>query len=613
MAAPPEPETGRAVPEVRLGDSPVPTASGEGGIGSTQITVILDSLRLEIPYRPQDRRLLDLPARSGGHPVNVIQTIEDTLRRISPAVSRTIPDFDPEQLLIEIGGSVAYLRQADGTVYWPGIARHAQGDPELDVSLYYPEEWLGDFLNQPTLSLVRDALESALHDAGLSPDLLINPLTVGLGVVPYHPDNWYFGSPAALAMLQRYVSAHAGDQRERALSIYQERFEEAEALLSHPDTLPYHLAPSEVGLKATKRLLELAHLRGDQAEALQLFRVVTQVVEERLADPALRTTLERALAHARPPFAPADIPALVRRYEAGHVRSPQELDAAFTAQIERILEGARQVLGLEASAELTEAALDAAYHDVNGQRAQLRTLIQEALRDDLSPGEAPPAIVFLNPPGNRALFWANGDARATYLSTDHHALYLSWPAVQALQEFLETRGERGVQALAVQAFIQPAGFTEAEATAWTTTWRWSCNCSQKRRASRHPHQPAPQMLRRQVPSVRPSICSLVKQSFGTSRKSPGNPRNGSICHAREASHHWDGSRPPSSNMSPSAQVGSQSHSVKRFRSGAGRSSDTPAARIGAPSDMPSSGDSTIPIPLGRESSWARTKSCRLAS
>ena len=214
-----------------------------------------------------------------------------------------------------------------------------------------------------------------------------------------------------------------------------------------------------------------------QAEDPALWAESLTAVLARLPEAA--APLRALLAREAPGLLPAQPEATpVTPVKAGAVQnahppkqSSTELDAAFTAQAQHVLDGVRHVLGAGVPPGLSEAAVDGAYGDASGERARLRTVIQEALRPELSTDEPMPSILFLDPSGSRSLFWVNGASRAVHVSAQDHALYFSWPAITTILEFLEARGERGVQAIAFATFVRMAGFTD-EATAALTHERY---------------------------------------------------------------------------------------------------------------------------------------------
>ncbi|MBI2495986.1 MAG: tetratricopeptide repeat protein, partial [Candidatus Omnitrophica bacterium] len=310
----------------------VPSEESPAVKQTAQVTAILDQANAEQPYQPKDKHLLDLPPASLDSAirhtrVNVVDLIDEAIREVWPAIKRqlvkTPEDFQPDRIIIEIGGSVAYLRDREGKIYWPGIG-HVNGEPELDIVLYLPDEWSDDFFSEfGVIDLNRRQRSQTLTSAiakkfelvgvHLHVDVCLRPMPVRkllyplFPEFPYHPDKWYFATPKALAALQAAVSANASEHRHMVLQKYFQLFTEAKEF---PD-----FADPSFTVKAVRRLVQLAQMRGDYEEAQQLFDLIVKVVDHKVTAEDLRNPLKQSLTRADPAFNESDIEFLVERYE----------------------------------------------------------------------------------------------------------------------------------------------------------------------------------------------------------------------------------------------------------------------------------------------------------
>jgi len=276
-----------------------------------QARTILTVADRPFPVEESERARLTVAGEKG--PDNAVAVVEEAMRQVLPEIRRIVGDhttsFDhPGDILINFIGSITYLLDAVEKPYWPAI------NEDIDCVLRMPDDWPGSLPVQnqrEVLELLQGAMRPLWgehHRQRLSLTAILPRSYMG---EPYPPDSgtWYFGSADALADMSRDAQAYATERRQQILSNYHTLFHDAESFLSEND--PVWL------LKAMKRLLLLAHLRGDTKEAEKIKGLLMQFVEAggTNADRRFSVPLRDSLREARPLFNRSDIPMLVGGYE----------------------------------------------------------------------------------------------------------------------------------------------------------------------------------------------------------------------------------------------------------------------------------------------------------
>ncbi|MHC4122923.1 MAG: hypothetical protein ACYSSI_05055 [Planctomycetota bacterium] len=349
------------------GYRPEPSTAKEG-----MAWQVLEHVNIEKDYYPPDRKLFDLPYEISPLRINAIDVIEEAIEKALVRASRYMFfNFDPGQVIIEIGGSASYLRNPDGTIFWPGV-RQVDGKPELDVLVFLPEEWCGNSVRYTVLSCflhlaVRRNFKSVGNPVFLdirvkkvgalmhsepsgTPDKILGRLTnylvnpylgipkdilkvctnIAKDVIkgrergffishPYLSSRLYFGKEKTLQTMLQGIKENRDKHSYMALKEYYLLFVGAKNRYDEQTTL-------KTRLKSAKSLLQLSLMRGDQDDALALSELIKDHVIEKRGD---FTKLDSFFERAHPGFLPEDIEGLVGQYNdyqmiygALHTKSP---------------------------------------------------------------------------------------------------------------------------------------------------------------------------------------------------------------------------------------------------------------------------------------------------
>lgn len=282
---------------------------------------ILDNIDTITPYQTPDKKLFDYSLENKS--INIIDVVKagvdqafDTLSQINGYV------LNKEDVIVEIGGSVSYLRNDDGSIYWDGIGSIGE-KPELDIFVYLPDEYFYKLPSYKTVNIVYHILSTVdrkFKESGslfildmhikpknalvtlISGDSIRKFLTRGVDFVfhpsakmalghmrkiistiifkrpgvftfyPYLPNKSYFGRYETIEEIRRTVNSNLYSHRSLVLYKYYQVFRDIKMIYAHPRI--------STKFKLAKLLLELAVIRNDKDDIKNLTQLIKNYVQQ---------------------------------------------------------------------------------------------------------------------------------------------------------------------------------------------------------------------------------------------------------------------------------------------------------------------------------------------
>jgi len=265
------------------------------------------------PFNTSDPKEFDIDLPGQEKPFKTVELVKDAIRE---GLARAAKELDvsegimnPQNIIFEIGGSSAYLRDPrDNKLYREGVG-------DFDIYVYIPESMRQYFLGASFMDtrgaypILRDAISYKL--ASINPHVRILPMEGLVKAVPYfltkpfNPNYYYFGDIRLIKAMEQRANTQKVVYWGQILTNYCDIFEYA---FNKERPLPR--------IKVVKLLLHLALLRGDQQEMHRLFDLIKRYIlgDAGLTDDYIDSLINELKKKAEPGFEKSKVTHLVKAY-----------------------------------------------------------------------------------------------------------------------------------------------------------------------------------------------------------------------------------------------------------------------------------------------------------